>query len=157
MNVPDTICDYSLRLAEKHVEEYRDYDVLISQHKEAMECRDCEDFLALGIEAFKWLRRADKILRHAAIKGLDVSADAVGALATLYHLWLLPCSHAEERIKQQEEKKYHPRNVKDFREASEFVKREVRMLEMEEQLEGAYRGDVFDEAFWEEAHKMRSG
>ena len=148
--------DISLRLAEKHIEEYRDKDEIISRHHEAMECRDCEDFLELGIEAYKWLRLADRMLRQAAVKGIDVSAEVTDALATLYRHWLIPCSHAEERIKQQEDRGFVLRNADAFRNAREQVKQQVRLLGMEEQLESAFQGDIFDEEFWLEARKMRS-
>ena len=150
-----SVSDLSLRLAEKHIEEYRDRDAIISPHHEAMECRDCEDFLELGIEAYKWLRRADRMLRQAAVKGIDVSAEATDALATLYRCWLIPCSHAEERIKQQEDRGFVPRNAEAFRDVREQVKQQVRLLGMEEQLESAFQGGIFDEEFWLEAQKMR--
>jgi hypothetical protein len=151
-----SVSDYSLRLAEKHVEEYRDKDAIISRHEEAMECCDCEDFLQLGIEACKWLRRADRTLRQAAVKGFDVPPEARDALAKVYRFWLLPCPHAEERIKQQKSRGFTLGNLKDFQEACEHVKQQVRLLGMEEQLESAFQGGVFGEQFWHEAKKMRS-
>jgi len=150
-----SVSDLSLRLAEKHVEEYRDKEAIMSRHRAAMECRDCEDFLQLGIEAYTWLRRADRMLRQAAVKGIDVPAEARDLLATLYRHWLIPCSHAEEWIKQQEDRKFALRNADEFREVQEQVKRQVRLFDMEEQLESAFQGGIFDEEFWLEAQKIR--
>lgn len=150
------LLDYSLRLAEKHVKEYRDQDVLMSQHEKAMACRDCEDFLESGIQAYKWLRRADRVLRQAAIERLEVPEEARDALASLYRNWLLPCPQAEERIKQQADRDFRLKNLHEFRQACEYVEQQVRLVNMEEQLEDAFEGRLFDEEFWQKAHEMRS-
>ena len=48
------------RTAERHVNNYtRESSGLMAEHREAMDCRDCEAFLQLAIEAFHWLIRAD--------------------------------------------------------------------------------------------------
>ena len=153
--MPD-VSDYSLRLAKKRVEEYRDQDAIMSQHQEAMACRDCEDFLEHGIEAYNWLRQADRVLRQAAVEGFGVSEEARDALAALYRVWLNPCPHAEERIKQQEERNFRLRNLHEFRAACEYVEQQVRLLDMEEEIDDAFEGRVFDEEFWKKAHDMRS-
>ena len=148
--------DYSLQLAQKRVDDYRRKDETIAAHEDAMACRDCEDFLESGIEAFKWLRRADLTLREAAVAGIQVPDDAPEAIASLYRAWLVPCPHAQQRIKQQVERDFRLRNLREFQEACEYVKQQVRLLDMDDQLEGAFRGDVFDEAFWQEAHGLRA-
>jgi hypothetical protein len=151
------VADYSLRLAEKHVEEYDERDKkLIAAYRAAMKCRDCEEFLQLGIDACKFIRQADTVLRQAAVEGLEVPVEAKDALSRLYRGWLAPCPRAEERIKQQEMQGFKPSNLKEFRDACEYVTQQVRLLDMEKHLESAFQGQVFDEDFWLEAHKMRS-
>jgi len=153
--MPD-VSDYSLRLAKKHVEEYRNQDAIMSQHREAMACRDCEGFLERGIEAYNWLRHADRVLRQAAVEGFEVPEEARDALAALYRAWLHPCPRAEERIKEQEERNFRLRNLHEFRAACEYVEQQVRLLDMEEEIDDAFEGRVFDEEFWKKAHDMRS-
>jgi hypothetical protein len=150
-----SILDYSLGLATKHITEYCDKDAVIAEHREAMKCCDCEDFLRLGIEAHDWLAQADRTLRQAAAQGLDVAAEANGVLETLYREWLRPCAHAEEQIRQCEVRGYCPGNLGAFRKAREHVEQQIRLLKMEEHLESAFQGGIFDEEFWLEAQKTR--
>jgi hypothetical protein len=145
-----------LFLAEKHIQEYQDRDAILSQHRQAMKCRDCEDFLGLGIQAFKWLKRADQTIREATIKGFEVTPDVPEALAHLYRGWLLPCAHAEDQIRRQREQGFELRNLEEFEKARNFVEQQVRLLDMEEDVERAAQGDSFDEEFWTEAHRLRS-
>ena len=85
------------------------------RHAEAIDCRDCEDLLQLGIDAFKWLGRADRVIRSAVYRGLaeyDPSLDV--ALAALYAEWLKPCTFAEGWIAQQEQRGFRVDNLAEF-------------------------------------------
>ena len=54
-----------LQVARGRVDKYAGESVdLMRQHAEAMECRDCEDYLKRGIDAFKWVQRAQDMLRE---------------------------------------------------------------------------------------------
>ena len=143
--------DYSLKLAEKHVSEYSNQDSFNERHREAMECRNCEDFLELGINAFKWLTQADETIRQAAIEGLEVSENIPEVIATLYRAWLRPCDRAEALIKEQRERGFRLKNLNEFRDACDFVRQQVRLMDMENTLNKAQQDDLFDVEFWQEA------
>jgi hypothetical protein len=114
----------SLRTARLHVHNYTgESDDLIQRHAEGIDCRDCEDFLQLGIDAFKWLGRADHVIRSAVYRGLaeyDPSLDV--ALAALYAEWLKPCTLAEGWIAQQEARGFRVDNLAEFRACCEEVR-----------------------------------
>ena len=55
-----------LKLAHLRIREYvDDFCDLTSRHKDAMECRDCEEFLQRGIESARFLHVAENIFRDA--------------------------------------------------------------------------------------------
>lgn len=134
--------DSSLLIARQRVDAYSQRDALMEQHAEAMKCRDCEDLLHCGIEAYKWLRRADETLREAAKAGFDVGEEAKEALDLLYRTWLRPCERAERRIREQQELGFTIKNLDEFRAACSFVKRQVRKQEMFAALDQAFQGDA---------------
>lgn len=150
--------DLSLQVARRSVEAYSSSfdEHLTREHEAAMMCRDCEEFLQLGIAAYNWLRDAEKLLHEAARTGCAVRADAPQAINYLYRRWLRPCEHAEEMIRQQEQRGFTVANLKEFHEACEDVKRKVALMEAEERLESVYSGGVFDEEFWREASKRQA-
>src|SRR3990170_60373 len=88
----------ALRYAKRHVRHYRDeQEKIMTEHREAMDCFDCEAFLQLGIDAFTWLTKADTVIHQAIYKGLyeyDPEVDA--ALEDMYRGWLKPCDDAEK-------------------------------------------------------------
>lgn len=148
--------DYSLQIASNHVDRYRRRDEkLMVEHRQAMECRDCEEFLQSGIEAFNWLAHADMTMREASVLGLEVPQDTVSALETLYRVWLLPCAHAEEMIAKQRERGYEPSNIQEFRDACHKGRRAVAKLDALEILEQTHASaGVFDSAFWKGAAEL---
>jgi hypothetical protein len=156
--------DYTLELARKYLGDYEgQYDEIMARHAEAMECRDCEDLLEHGLNAFQWLRRAEEVLRQTARAGICKTPednqsirDGHEALNGLFSEWLRPCQHTEERIAQQEKLGFTPARAEEFRSACEYVRRRVRKVELHEELEQAFSGDVFDDSFWGEASRMRS-
>ena len=57
----------------------------LKDNKEAMERRDCEDFLCLGIEAFQWLQEAHHGIQDDVYNGRSVyDAHAEHAITKLY-------------------------------------------------------------------------
>jgi hypothetical protein len=138
----------AFRTARLHVHNYSDQsDDLMRRHAEAIECRDCEDFLQLGIDAFKWLGRADRVIRSAVYRGVaehDPSLDV--ALATLYAEWLRPCTFAERWIAQQESRGYRVDNLAEFRVCCEEVRAIVEANEgtLENDALVALRDDAID-------------
>ncbi len=141
--------DYSLQLAEKGVEEYQTHDRAMAQHKAIMgQCDECEKLLQLGIDASRWLKQADEMLREAAKQGIDVSEECVASLEYLCRGWLEPCPHAEELVERQKAAGYPPENLDAFRQAREEVEKWVRFLDMDKALDDACQGVPFDAAFW---------
>lgn len=114
----------ALRTARTYVRNYAsEGDELMSRHIEAMDCRDCEAFLQLAIDAFHWLNRADCQIRLDVFEGRaphDPSVDE--ALTTLYRLWLRPCDTAERWISLQLQRGYTPDNLDEYRDSFREVK-----------------------------------
>jgi hypothetical protein len=111
----------ALTLAHRRVHAYADEsDELIRRHAEAMECHDCEDFLKKGIDAFKWLRRAEETVREADYEGIrETTPEIQESLALLYAAWMTPCEFAERWISSLAMRGYTPGNVEKFRSACE--------------------------------------
>jgi hypothetical protein len=113
-----------LNLAHHRVHAYAEQsDVLMRQHAEAMECRDCEVFLQRGIDANKWLRCAEESMREADKEGIfTFSQEIQDTLDALYLAWINPCEFAERWIQSLAERGYQPENRDDFRRACEETK-----------------------------------
>ena len=114
----DTL-DY--RTAQKHVQNYKkESEVLMQAHQEAMNCRDCEAFLQLGIDAFRWIIRADRVIRKAVYKGVtEYDSDLDDQIAFLCREWLAPCEFAEKWVAKQLEREYQLENLVEFRKCCE--------------------------------------
>jgi len=108
----------TLRTAEKYVENYnRESADLLAAHREAMDCRDCEVFLELGIDAFRWVILADAAIRGAVAEGkLEFTPEIDAAIKHLCERWLVPCKYAEEWIAIQQARGYQIDNLDRFRE-----------------------------------------
>ena len=119
------------RTAERHVSNYtRESSDLMAEHREAMDCRDCEAFLQLAIEAFRWLIRADLDLRIAAGEGIaDYNASDDDRLRQLCRDWLVPCAYAEQWIARQLERGYRIENLAEFRMCCEEMRAIVKSFD----------------------------
>ena len=112
----------SYRVACRHVDLFADESELMKQHFEAMECRDCEDFLQLGIDAFRWLVRADEIIRSNVYQQkADYDPELDQALETLFVRWLEPSEFANEWIASLLSREFTPDNLDQFRKCEEEV------------------------------------
>lgn len=88
----------------------------MARYKLAMDCRDCEDFLRLGVDAFWWLSRADELVRDAVFSGRQpYDADIDEAIALLYKTWLKPCALADQWIKVQRDRNFVVDGLDEFR------------------------------------------
>jgi hypothetical protein len=135
----------ALRTARSRVRDYQDQSTdLMKKHAEAMDCRDCEAFLQLGIDAFHWLARADEMIRvNVFTSSQEYAPELDMAIATLYAEWLRPCDHAEAWIARQEERRFRVDNLDEFRrccsevraivEANEGVLANEAMVELRDQ------------------------
>ena len=88
---------------------------LLKDHQEAMECRDCEDFLRLGIEAFQWLQKAHQSIQDDVYHGRSIfDAHVEHAITKLYQRWLKPYSTAERWMKGLQGQGFELDNAVDF-------------------------------------------
>jgi hypothetical protein len=113
----DVMSGLAFRTAQKHVENYeKESHDLMAEHREAMDCLDCETFLQLGIDAFGWLMRADRELRISLSEGaLEAYTEGVSeALQQLCKAWLRPCEPARKWIAMQTERGYRVDNLAEF-------------------------------------------
>lgn len=108
----------AFRTAEQQVKNYAHESLqLMQEHHAAMDCRDCEDFLQLGIDAFQWLIRADQLFRVAVYESIEAYDQQLDErLQHLFRQWLGPCDYAEKWIERQTAKGYHLDNLEKFRE-----------------------------------------
>jgi hypothetical protein len=112
--------DYlALRNAKNHVHSYNEESQdLMQRHTEAIDCLNCEAFLQMGIDAFDWIIRADRVIRLAIYRGdreFDPTTEA--ALHELCKNWLLPCKFAESWIAIQQQRGYEISNLSQFRDS----------------------------------------
>lgn len=117
----------AFRTAKKHVTNYRLESDVMAEHYKAMNCRDCEAFLKLGIDAFAWVTYADAVVRSAAYEGaieLDPTFDH--AIEVLCEGWLKPCEKAEQWIADLREHGYVPDNLEQFRQCCREMEAIVR-------------------------------
>lgn len=114
----------ALRTARSHVHAYSgECEELMARHAEAMDCRDCEDFLQLGIDAFRWLGRADVQYRMRVYRGVaEYDAKFEEDLAALYRLWLKPCDYALQWAEKQLRLEYRLDNLEEFKRCVEEAK-----------------------------------
>jgi len=95
----------------------------MKEHRLAMNCRDCEDFLQVGIDAFHWMKRAEEELRRTLYEGTRENDPTISAtFDRLYHTWMMPVAIAEQWIALQQANGYEPDNLAEFRRASQEVR-----------------------------------
>ncbi len=101
--------------AKHQVKFYAEQPSLMQEHLLAMNCRDCEDFLQLGIDCFKWLSRAEECLRQEVYKGKRKNDGELSeALDHLYSQWQIPVRWAEKWVESQRASGYEPDNLNEF-------------------------------------------
>ena len=89
---------------------------VILDHVEAMDCRDCEDYLRLGLQAFNWLRTACEHIKEDVCSGQAMySEELEQSITELYAGWLEPSAEAEEWIAEQEKRGYTVDVAAEFR------------------------------------------
>lgn len=103
----------------------------------AADRRDCEAFLQLGIDAFKWVIRADQVTRQAIYDGTaDFDQDAVeAALRDLCKLWLKACGRAEQWAANQQSRKLPVANLEEFRSCCDEMRAIVKAQEQGDEEE----------------------
>jgi len=123
------------RTAQERVRNYnRESEGLTQAHQEAMDCRECEALLQLGIDAFHWIIRADRVIRNAVYDGVVAcKAEVEEGIRSLCRSWLSPCQFAEKWIAKLQELGYQIANLDEFRECCEEMQA---IVEAQNQGEG---------------------
>jgi hypothetical protein len=96
------------------------FEAVLREHHEALNCRDCEEFLQKGISAYAWLERAEDTVLQAendCLREYDQSVhDAIDAL---HRQWMGPRQRAERWIAELASKHFEPENLAEFRECQQ--------------------------------------
>jgi len=138
------MCTQTLSMARDHVGMFSDQ--VMRAHEEAMDCRDCEDFLKMGIEAFRWIERAHNNIYQSIYDGDTVFDHELDeSLTKLYESWLTPCAHAEKWIAVQVSRGYYPDNLTEFRTCQENARDILEQRSLAEKGRSARMGIATDE------------
>jgi hypothetical protein len=135
---------HNVELYEQHAEK------IISDHHEAMECLDCQAFLQLGIDAFRWLVSTDEIIVKAVAEGIaEYDADLESKLDELFRRWLVPCDFANEWVDVQLKRGYQPDNLRKFRKCQAEARAIVKSIDITTRQMSDSLIDLRDEAIEE--------
>ena len=138
----------SMRFARSRVQEFS--DEVMNAHQHAMECRDCEMLLQLGIDAFHWLILVDHRLREDMFRhGMAFDPQVQVAIETLCRAWIRPCVEAEKQIAIQLERGYTISNLSIFRECREEMVGLVEAIEDGDEVFPPALSELRDEALRE--------
>ena len=145
----------ALQTATSHVEQFAtQYEYARREQFEGKDVYQCEAFLQLGIDAFRWLLRADYGMRQAFYSDVaDYDSKMESVLMQLFREWLVPAEFAEQRAKAQSERGFAVSNLPQFRECCEEVRAIVDSFDdhdsnaMSEQL-----ATLRDQAIYEQQH-----
>ncbi|MGW8256122.1 MAG: hypothetical protein ACWGMZ_01420 [Thermoguttaceae bacterium] len=114
----------AMEAAMREVAAYSNQSVeIMQQHNLAMECRDCEDFLQLGIEAFNWIQRSWQNYQQRIFDGQASHDPQVEKRFTeLYRHWLETGDKVGQWIRIQTGRGYYPDNLDEFKKYCEEVR-----------------------------------
>lgn len=128
------------------VERYADdCEAWKADHQAAMDCCDCDEALARGLQVFQWIEELDAQLREADSLGIvDYSREAYDAVTELYRLWLLPCDLADAWISKIDGGGYTLDNLAEFKEACEQARATVEDREWLANSEDTSRASMLD-------------
>jgi|SRR5579872_532116 len=120
-----------LQLAHLRVHEYANETTeAVARDTEAMDCRDCENFLRKGIESAKFLQLAECIFRDADYRGIAVYGDDLRRVVEdLYVAWFGPRDFAERWIAELSSRNCAPTNLADFRKICEEMRDSIERKE----------------------------
>jgi hypothetical protein len=80
------VYDVSLQLARRKVDQFDD---VLALHHQALACAECEEAIAIGLQAWQWIERAEAILLEGEDENiLDYSPEAHAELHREYAQWL---------------------------------------------------------------------
>lgn len=113
----------NLQLAERYVARYCHKATAISVlGPNGGNGRNIDEFLQNGIEAYRWLCRAEETLREASYEGLfDFSSDVHEAFDALYLAWLKTSELAEPWIEVQRKEALPNELFHEYRQVRESI------------------------------------
>jgi hypothetical protein len=92
-----------------------DYSDAAPKRGAAIHAADCEQLLAKGIGAYRWLDRVETTLRQAAYEGrFDWNPQIELSLAQLYSSWFLACDGARRLVDELTSQGDRPSNLEQF-------------------------------------------
>lgn len=103
--------------AKDHVPGYADRSAqVMKDHKEAMDCRDCETLVAEGLHLYQLLCRADEnyhhwVFEHDRPRNPEFEKD----LRNLFEVWLRPCDDIDDWIDLHLQRGYDVEGAGKFR------------------------------------------
>jgi len=126
---------YALRTAKQYVENFaKDFDEqLISDHQDAIECFDCEDFIRTGVDAYRWLILADQRFRRLILeRKIDepVQEKISELLERLIRSWHATSLVVDQRLATLLAKGFEV-DVGEFRDCEHQIKAMVEFLDAE--------------------------
>lgn len=102
---------------QQHLEEYAKASWQID-HQRAMECRELEALIDLGLALLETIRRIDRRLRQNIRSGsVPFRKTDVEAVAALYEQWYAPCTPILRELERLESEGYMVDNAEAFRDA----------------------------------------
>ena len=139
----------NLELARRRVERYGDgasnADALARNGENG---NSCNDLLRRGIEAYRWLVRAEETLREACYEGLfTFTPEVKNSLAAMYESWLKSSELAEPWINAHCQTGEPLEYLHDFRSAQESVEEILAHVDWNSRAQAA-REDRMAEEPW---------
>jgi hypothetical protein len=115
------------RTARNHLQAFAGEGDIIEKSYEAMECRDCEDFIRMGMDSIAWIQRLDSRVRVLCAKGTLVpNAEGDERIDDLYRAWLKPCALAVQWANVQKARDFDVDNLDELLRLKEIVLKQVR-------------------------------
>lgn len=114
-----------IRAASKNLEFYAISfeEHLMQDHKEAMECMDCETCIQLGLDAYKWLVRADEQFNQSVAQGImEFDKMIADTIENIYSIWYDLSNKMNTWIDLQITRGFELNNLRKFRECQRLVK-----------------------------------
>jgi hypothetical protein len=120
-----------LRQARRHMDDLERESSVMRDHKEAMDCLDCDAFIQMIVDAFGWINKADCAYRKSLYDSQaecrdEVAEEVEKILSVLMNALIRPCEIADKWISQVYKRGYHLDNLVEFRKCEIEVRAIVR-------------------------------
>jgi hypothetical protein len=123
------------RTARNNLQAFAGEGDIIEKSYEAMECRDCEDFIRMGLDSIAWIQRLDRGVRVRCAKGTLVpNAEGDEKIDGLYRAWLKPCALAVNWANIQKGRDFDVDNLDELLRLKEIVLKRVREADVMQEI-----------------------